>query len=69
MKLNLEIKEQNIEEYEKIIKLYKGSLFENKDYLWAIDLEVKLDEFFSVFVNLLKSTFITQSYIISRKSI
>lgn len=46
IKLNLEIKEQNIEEYEKIIKLYKGSLFENKDYLWAIDLKVKLDEFF-----------------------
>lgn len=44
--LNLELNDDNIEKFEKINKIYKGSLFRNKDYVWSIDIKEELDKFF-----------------------
>lgn len=46
MMLNLKLSDDNAEEFEKIYKMYNGSLFQNKDYLWSIDLKEELDKFF-----------------------
>lgn len=40
------IKEYNISEYEKIIALYNGSLFEGKDYVWSLEWREKLNNYY-----------------------
>ena len=46
MMLNLDLSDENKDKYEKIIKIYNGNLFQNQDYIWAIDLKEELDRFF-----------------------
>lgn len=43
----VKINDKNIEEYEKIITLYKGNIYGDKDYIWALDWQEKLRNSFS----------------------
>jgi len=39
-----EVEEDNINEYERIIELYKGEYLEEEDYLWAYDIRAYIDK-------------------------
>lgn len=62
MMLNLSLNNENEDKYEKIIKMYNGNLFQNKDYIWASDLKEALDRFF------LKTGKILSEYYYTRES-
>lgn len=49
------VNDENIEKYEKIIALYKGNLYGDKEYIWALDWQEKLR---NSFLNLLKSAYL-----------
>lgn len=44
---NLLINSENIDEYKRIIDLYKGALFGNEDYQWSIDLNEKISRYYT----------------------
>ncbi|KOA20677.1 transcriptional regulatory protein YehT [Clostridium homopropionicum DSM 5847] len=43
----VKINDENIEKYEKMITLYKGNLYGDKDYIWGLDWQEKLRNSFS----------------------
>ncbi|KMT21861.1 response regulator [Clostridium cylindrosporum] len=47
MKKNPRVNGEGIENYKKIIDLYNGSLFGSKDYVWAVELNEKINRYYS----------------------
>ena len=51
MKKELKVDDHSIDEFKRIISLYKGELFEGKDYLWAISYR---EQYYLKFIKIVK---------------
>lgn len=51
MKKRLKVNDHNLNEFESVISLYQGDLFEEKDYLWCMS---ERERYYQDFVNLVK---------------
>ncbi|WP_400245648.1 response regulator [Niallia sp. JL1B1071] len=51
MKKRLRVNDHNLDEFKRVISLYQGDLFEEKDYLWCMN---DRERYYQDFVNLVK---------------